>query len=75
MKISFRRKRLAGHIAQVRKMRNAHKVLIRLLHGRDYSLYLVVEVKIILKCIRQKYTTKMWAAVKMLRTVPDGYIF
>jgi hypothetical protein len=36
MKITFRRMRLAEHVAQVRKMRNGYEVVIRFLRRRDY---------------------------------------
>jgi hypothetical protein len=62
-----RRIRWIGHVAHMGKMRNAYKILLEILKGRDRSEDLGVDGMIILKWILGRQSLRAWIGFICLR--------
>jgi hypothetical protein len=58
--IKSRRMSLARHVTFMGVMRNAYKIIVCNLKGKDHLRHLVTEVRIILKWISRRYSVGMW---------------
>jgi hypothetical protein len=70
--INSRATRCAGHVAQIGEVRNAYKIVVKKVKGRDDLEDLGIDGKIILERILGKYGGKDWTGFIWLRIGTSG---
>jgi hypothetical protein len=66
--------RWAGHVACMGQMRNAHKIFVEYLKGRDHFEDLSIHGKIILQRILEEYVGKVCTGFNWLKIGTSGRI-